>query len=253
MAGHSKWANIKHKKAAADAKRGKAFSKIAKEITVAARMGGGDPAANISLRPLLAKARAVNMPADNIDRAIKKGTGEGQDGVQFDEIVYEGYAGDGVGIIVKTLTENKNRTASEVRHCFSKHNYSLGQTGSVSRSFERKGVITFSKENTDEEELMLAALEAGAEDVQDQGDTFVVTSDPSDYPDLSDALEAVGFKAIDSELTLITDLLFEMTDVETTKKVMEFIEALEDLDDVQNVYTNMDVPDEIAEQLDSEE
>jgi YebC/PmpR family DNA-binding regulatory protein len=252
MAGHSKWANIKHKKAAVDAKRGKAFSKIAKEITVAARMGGGDPAANISLRPLLAKARAVNMPADNIDRAIKKGTGEGQDDVQFVEIVYEGYC-NGVGIIVKTLTENKNRTASEVRHCFSKHNNNLGQTGSVSRSFERKGVITFSAEDTDEEELMMAALEAGAEDIQDNGETYAVTSDPNDYPDLSDALEEAGFKAIDSELTLVSDLLFEMTDVETTQSVMNFIEALEDLDDVQNVYTNMDVPDAIAEQLDSEE
>ena len=253
MAGHSKWANIKHKKAAVDAKRGKASSKIAKEITVAARMGGGDPAANISLRPLLAKARAVNMPADNIDRAIKKGTGEGQDGVQFDEIVYEGYAGNGVGIIVKTLTENKNRTASEVRHCFNKHGNNLGQSGSVSRSFERKGVITFSSENTDEEELMMTALEAGAEDVQDTGETYVVTSDPAAYPDLSDALEAAGFQAVDSELTLVTDLLFEMTDVETTRSVMNFIEALEDLDDVQNVYTNMDVPDAIAEQLEEGE
>lgn len=252
MAGHSKWANIKHKKAAVDAKRGKAFSKIAKEITVAARMGGGDPSANISLRPLLAKARAVNMPADNIERAIKKGTGEGQDGVQFDEIVYEGYA-HGVGIIVKTLTENKNRTASEVRHCFNKAGNNLGQSGSVSRSFERKGMITFNAEDTDEEELMMAALEAGAEDVQDNGETYVVTSEPSAYPDLSDALEEAGFKAIDSELTLVTELMYEMTDVEATKSVMNFIEALEDLDDVQNVYTNMDVPDTIAEQLEEGE
>jgi len=252
MAGHSKWANIKHKKAAADAKRGKAFSKIAKEITVAARMGGGDPAANITLRPLLAKARAVNMPADNIDRAIKKGTGEGQDGVVFEEIVYEGYAGNGVGVIVKTLTDNKNRTASEVRHCFNKHGNNLGQSGSVSRSFERKGVITFSSEDTDEEALMMAALEGGAEDVADQGETYVVTCDPSTYPDLNDALEQAGFKAADTELTLVTDLMFEMTDVDTTKSVMGFIEALEDLDDVQNVYTNMDVPDAIAEQLGEE-
>jgi YebC/PmpR family DNA-binding regulatory protein len=158
-----------------------------------------------------------------------------------------------VGIIVKTLTENKNRTASEVRHCFNKHGNSLGQTGSVSRSFERKGMITFSSEDTDEEELMLAALEAGAEDVQDNGDTYVVVTDPSSYPDISDALEQGGFKAVDSELTLISELLFEMTDVESTKSVMSFIEALEDLDDVQNVYTNMDVPDAIAEQLEEEE
>jgi YebC/PmpR family DNA-binding regulatory protein len=250
MAGHSKWANIKHKKAAADAKRGQAFSKIAKEITVAARMGGGDVSANISLRPLLAKARAVNMPADNIDRAIKKGTGEGQDGVQFDEIVYEGYAGDGVGIIVKCLTENRNRTAAEVRHCFNKANNNLGQTGSVSRSFQRKGVITFSKEDTSEEALLEATMEAGAENFEEQGDTFVITCDPSDYNDISDALEKAEFKAIDSELTLIPDLLFEVTDVDKAKSVMSFIEALEELDDVQNVYTNMDIPDEVAEQLD---
>jgi len=250
MAGHSKWANIKHKKAAADAKRGKTFSKIAKEITVAARMGGGDPSANIALRPLLSKARAVNMPADNIDRAIKKGTGEGSENVQFDEIVYEGYAGDGVGIIVKTLTENKNRTASEVRHCFNKHNNSLGQTGSVSRSFQRKGVITFSTGDTDEVTLLEAAMEAGAEDFEDQGENFVVTCGPSEYPDVADALEQAGFKAIDSELTLVPDMVFEVNEVEKARSIMTFIEALEDLDDVQNVYTNMDVADEVAEQLD---
>ena len=252
MAGHSKWANIKHKKAAADAKRGKAFSKIAKEITVAARMGGGDPAANITLRPLLAKARAVNMPADNIDRAIKKGTGEDQDGVHFDEIVYEGYAGDGVGIIVKCLTENKNRTAADVRHCFNKHNNSLGQTGSVSRGFQRKGVITFSKEDTAEVDLLEASLEAGAENFEDQGDTFVVTTDPSDYPDIADALENAGFKAVDSELTMVPDMLFEVTDVGQAKSITAFLDALEDLDDVQNVYTTMDIPDEVAEKLDED-
>ncbi|WFB34766.1 YebC/PmpR family DNA-binding transcriptional regulator [Kiritimatiellota bacterium B12222] len=249
MAGHSKWANIKHKKAAVDAKKGKAFSKIAKEITVAARIGGGDPGSNITLRPLLAKARAVNMPADNIDRAIKKGTGEGNDSVQFDEIVYEGYAGDGVGIIVQCLTENRNRTAAEVRHCFNKANNNLGQTGSVSRSFQRKGLITFSTENTDEEALLEAAMEAGAADFEEQGDSFVVTTEPTDYPAVSDALEKAGFNAIDTEMTLVPDMLFEMTDVEKTKQVMAFIEQLEDLDDVQNVYTNMDVSDEIAEQL----
>jgi YebC/PmpR family DNA-binding regulatory protein len=248
MAGHSKWANIKHKKAAVDAKKGKAFSKIAKEITVAARIGGGDPAANISLRPLIAKARGVNMPADNIERAIKKGTGEGSDGVQFDEIVYEGYA-EGVGIIVKCLTENRNRTAAEVRHCFNKNNNSLGQTGSVSRGFQRKGLITFSKENTDEEALLEAAMDAGAADFEEQDDCFVVSCEATDYNTVSDALEKAGFVASDSELTLVPDILFEMTDVEKVQKVMTFVELLDDLDDVQNVYTNMDVPDEIAEQL----
>jgi len=249
MAGHSKWANIKHKKAAVDAKKGKAFSKIAKEITVAARMGGGDPGANISLRPLLAKARSVNMPADNIDRAIKKGTGEGNESVVFDEIVYEGYAGDGVGIIVKCLTENKNRTAAEVRHCFNKASNNLGQTGSVSRSFQRKGLITFSKEDTEEVALLEAAMEAGAADFEEQEDSFVITCEPTDYNSVSEDLDKAGFTAIDSELTLVPDMLFEMTNVEKVKSVMAFIEALEELDDVQDVYTNMDVPDEIAEQL----
>jgi YebC/PmpR family DNA-binding regulatory protein len=180
---------------------------------------------------------------------IKKGTGEGSDGVQFDEIVYEGYAGDGVGIIVKCLTENRNRTAAEVRHCFNKANNNLGQTGSVSRSFQRKGLITFSKENTEEEALLEAAMEAGAADFEEQEESFVVSCEATDYNTVSDALEQAGFVAIDSELTLVPDLLFEMTDVEKVKSVMAFIEALEDLDDVQNVYTNMDVPDEIAEQL----
>ncbi len=169
--------------------------------------------------------------------------------MQFDEIVYEGYAGDGVGIIVKCLTENRNRTAAEVRHCFNKANNNLGQTCSVSRSFQRKGLITFSKENTEEEALLEAAMEAGAADFEEQEESFVVSCEATDYNTVSDALEQAGFVAIDSELTLVPDLLFEMTDVEKVKSVMAFIEALEDLDDVQNVYTNMDVPDEIAEQL----
>ncbi len=252
MAGHSKWANIKHKKAAVDAKRGKVFSKIAKEITVAARIGGGDPDANISLRPLLNKARSVNMPADNIDRAIKKGTGELDDGSIIEELSYEGYATGGVGIIVKVLTDNKNRSASEVRHCFTKHDNSLGQVGSVSRSFQRKGSISIPSEGVDEEKLLEAALEAGAENFEEEGGTFTVTTDPNDFNDVVEALTAAGYDTAESEITLIPDTYFEVTDLSQARQVLKFVDALEDLDDVQDVYTNLDVSDEILAQLDEE-
>lgn len=249
MAGHSKWANIKHKKAAADAKKGKVFSKIAKELTVAARMGGGDPEANISLRPILAKAKSVNMPADNIERAIKKGTGEGADAAQIEELIYEGYASGGIGIIVKALTDNKNRTAAEVRSVFNKAGNSLGQTGSVSRSFQRKGLIHLPAEGIEEMALMEAALEAGAENMELEGDVFKVTTAPSDYNAVLEALNAAGYNTADSELTLVPDTTMEATSVEQAQAVMRFIEALEDLDDVQDVYTNMDLSDELAEQM----
>ncbi len=252
MAGHSKWANIKHKKAAADAKRGKAFSKIAKELTVAARIGGGDPEANISLRPILARARSVNMPADNIDRAIKKGTGEGSEGVTFDEIVYEGYANGGIGIIVKTLTDNKNRTASEVRHCFSKAGNNLGQSGSVSRGFQRKGVFRFPVEGNDEDALFEAAMEAGAEDIQTEGEEFVVTTAPNDFNAVLEAFSAAGYESNDSQITLLPDTPMELGSIDDVRSVLKFIEALEDLDDVQDVYTNLDVSDEMAAQLDED-
>lgn len=253
MAGHSKWANIKHKKAAVDAKKGKVFSKIAKELTVAARMGGsGDPETNISLRPILAKAKSVNMPADNIERAIKKGTGEGADAVQLEELIYEGYATGGIGIIVKTLTDNKNRTAAEVRSVFNKAGNSLGQTGSVSRSFQRKGLIHIPADGVDEDSLLEAALEAGAENMELEGDRFTVTTAPSDYNAVHDALNAAGYNTADSELTLVPDTTMDVTSVEQAQSVMKFIEALEDLDDVQDVYTNMDVSDELAEQMDAD-
>jgi YebC/PmpR family DNA-binding regulatory protein len=253
MAGHSKWANIKHRKGAADAKKGKVFSKIAKELTVAARMGAsGDPETNISLRPILAKAKSVNMPADNIERAIKKGTGEGADAVQLEELIYEGYATGGIGVIVKALTDNKNRTAAEVRNVFNKANNSLGQTGSVSRSFQRKGLIHIPAEGVDEDSLMEAAIEAGAENMELEGDSFTVTTAPSDYNPVLEALNAAGYNTADSELTLVPDTHMDVTSVEQAQSVMKFIEALEDLDDVQDVYTNMDVSDELAEQMDAD-
>lgn len=253
MAGHSKWANIKHRKAAADAKKGKAFSKIAKEITVAARLGGGDPSANISLRPLLAKARGVNMPVDNIERAIKKGTGELNDGVVIEEMSYEGYADGGVGIIVKVLTDNKNRSASEVRHCFTKNNNSLGQVGSVSRTFQRKGLISVLSEGVEEEALLEAALEAGAENFEEDGDTFSITTDPNDFNTVCEALTDAGFTLDSAEITLIPDVYMDVTDVDQARRILRFVEALEDLDDVQDVYHNLDVSDEIMAQLDADE
>jgi YebC/PmpR family DNA-binding regulatory protein len=253
MAGHSKWANIKHRKGAADAKRGKVFSKIAKEIMVVARQGGGDPAANITLRSLIAKARSVNMPADNIDRAIKKGTGELDDGSVFEEIVYEGFAGGGVGILVAVLTDNRNRSTAEVRHCFTKNNLTLGTQGSVSRSFNRKGLITVPAEGIDEEELMELAIENGAEDFERDGDSFSITTDPNSFMDVMDALEAKGIPTESSEITLLPDMLTPVTEADDAKKVMNFVEALDDLDDVQNVYHNMDVDDAIMEQLAAEE
>lgn len=249
MAGHSKWANIKHRKGAADAKRGKVFSKIAKEITVVARIGGGDPGQNPSLRPLIQKARAANMPADNIDRAIKKGTGELDDGVVFEELTYEGYATGGVGVIVKVLTDNKNRSASEVRHCFTKADNNMGQQGSVSRSFQRKGLITVPAEGVEEEALLELVLEAGAENFEQEGGIFSITTEPNEFMQVVDALNEAEIPVQSSELTLISDLLTEVSDPKQAQSVLNFIEALEDLDDVQDVYHNMDVSDDVLAQL----
>ncbi|MCO6400352.1 MAG: YebC/PmpR family DNA-binding transcriptional regulator [Verrucomicrobia bacterium] len=244
MAGHSKWANIKHKKAAADAVKGKVFSKIAKEIMVAARIGGGDPAANISLRALVQKARGVNMPSDNIERAIKRGTGE-VDGLVFEEILYEGYAPGGVSVIVQTLSDNKNRTAAEVRHAFSKHGGNLAGAGSVLRNFRRRGYFTISAELVEEDRLLDIALEAGAEDVQRDGSLFEVICEPSQYGAVSDALAAASLTPGTSELTMLPDSTVPVTDADKAKQLIGFIEALEDLDDVQNVYTNFDISDEV--------
>ena len=250
MAGHSKWANIKHKKAAADAKKGKVFSKIAKEIMVSARTGGGDPAANITLRALIQKARGVNMPADNIDRAIKKGTGD-LDGVSFEEITYEGYAPGGVAVIVQVLTDNKNRSAAEIRHAFTKHNGSLAGAGSVLHAFQRKGLILVKAESIDEEELMEQALEAGAEDFKHEDDLYEITTGPTDFMSVVDALTDQGVSIDNSELTMLPDNYMEITDASQAASLLKFIDALEDLDDVQEVYTNLDVPDEVVATLDA--
>jgi YebC/PmpR family DNA-binding regulatory protein len=246
MAGHSKWKNIKHKKAASDAAKGKIFSKIAKEIVVAARSGGGDPNANITLRALIQKARQANMPADNIERAIKRGTGEAG-GAALEEIVYEGFAPGGVSIIVQCMSENRNRTASEVRHAFTKYGGNLAQQGSVTRSFKRKGYILVSAAEVNEDKLIEVALEAGAEDVARDGDFFEVTSEPTAYPALAEALTKAGIKAEESEISMIPDLEVPVNDKEKGGNLVKFIEALEELDDVQNVYTNANIDDAVME------
>lgn len=253
MAGHSKWANIKHRKGAADAKRGKIFSKIAKEITVAARVGGGDPAANITLRALIQKARSNNMPADNIERAVKKGTGELDKDVVFEEIVYEGYANGGVPLMIVVLTDNKNRSASEVRHAFTKAGANLGSQGSVSRSFHRKGLILIPTSVIGEEELMDLVLENGAEDLVTEDETYTVTTPPSDFMTVVDALNAKEIEIQNSEVTMLPDNHTEVTELKQAKSVMKFIEKLEDLDDVQNVYHNMHVNDDIMAALAEED
>ncbi|MBI9107065.1 MAG: YebC/PmpR family DNA-binding transcriptional regulator [Spirochaetales bacterium] len=242
MSGHSKWASIKHKKGAIDAKRGKIFTKIIKEITVAARMGGGDVEANPRLRTIVLKAKDANMPKDNIERAIKKGTGD-LDGVSYTEGMYEGYGSGGVAILVETLTDNKNRTAADVRSIFAKAGGNLGETGCVSYMFARKGIITFSAETCDEDKIFNAALEAGAEDVSNDDGTIEVITEPDDFESVLNALEAAGFTREMAEISMIADQRLTLDD-EKTRKVLRLIDKLEDNDDVQNVYSNMDVPDD---------
>ncbi len=244
MAGHSKWANIKHRKGAADAKRGKVFSKIAKEISVAARIGGGDPGANPTLRTIIQKARSVNMPADNIDRAIKKGTGEAGGEAPI-EVFYEGYAPGGIALLVQCLTDNRNRTAAEVRFVFSRHNGSLGSTGSTARLFDRKGLITVARDAVSEDRLIEACLEAGADDVQTGDTEYEIHTSPSDFMTVVDALAAAEIPIQQSEVTMLPLETTEVTDRDAAEALVKFIEALEDLDDVQSVYAAFDLNDEL--------
>jgi YebC/PmpR family DNA-binding regulatory protein len=252
LSGHSKWSTIKHKKGAADAKRGKIFSKLSKELMVVARNGGSDPAMNPTLRTAMQKARAVNMPMDNIERAIKKGAGE-LDGIVFEEIVYEGYAADGVGLIVMVLTDNKNRAAAEVRHIFTKNSSSFADKGSVSRGFERKGQIFVDAANVEEDALMDIILEAGADDMKSEGDQFEILTDPSVFSDVMDALEKAGIQALSGELSMIALTLVPVSVKKSVQSIMRFIDALEDNDDVQNVYSNMDVDDALMQEVAEEE
>ena len=242
MAGHSKWANIRLRKGAQDAKRGKAFTKAAKEIIIAAK-AGGDPAGNARLRSAIAAAKAVNLPKDKIEAAIRKGTGQDAGGELF-EITYEGYGAGGVAIIVETATDNKNRTVAEVRHAFTKYGGAMGESGSVAFQFDRMGVITLDKEKyADEEAVMNMALEAGAEDVQDEGDVWEVRTAMGDFNTVREALEAEGVEMLEAQLAMVPRMLNPI-DAETAKKLVRLTDALEDLDDVQNVFTNADFPED---------
>ncbi len=253
MSGHSKWATIKHKKGAADAKRGRIFSKLAKEMTVVAKQGGGDPGNNPTLRTLIAKAKSVNMPNDNIDRAIKKGTGELAADI-LEEITYEGYASGGVGIVVKVLTDNKNRAAAEVRNVFKKNNSDFATLGSVSRNFERQGTIMIPAEGITEDQVMEVALGAGADDMVTEEGGFTVTCQPSAYSVVCEALEKAGipFDQENSRVGLVPTALAAVTDAAVARSVNKFIATLEELDDIQDVYTNMEIADAIADVLDAE-
>ncbi len=247
MAGHSKWANIQHRKGAQDKKRGKLFTKLIREITVAARMGGGDPGANPRLRLAVDKALAGNMPKDTIDRAIKRGSGA-MDGENYEELRYEGYGPGGTAVIVDCMTDNRNRTASEVRHAFTKAGGNLGTDGSVSYMFKKQGLLTYPP-GTDEEAVMEAALEAGAEDVISNDDGSVdVTTEPEDFSAVKEAMVAAGLVAAHAEVTFnaSTSAVLEPDDAE---KLLRLVDALEDLDDVQNVYSNAEISDEILEAL----
>ena len=246
MSGHSKWATIKHKKGIADQKRGQKFTKLIKEISVAARMGGPDPDMNAALRTAILKARAENMPKDNIERAIKKGSGEMGSAV-FMELVYEGYAPGGVAIIVDTLTDNKNRTAADVRSTLTKLGGSLGSTGCVSYMFQTKGVITYDASKYSEDEIFNAALENGAEDVSTEDGVIEVTTSPADFGSVLEAMQAAGFEQDSADVSRIADQTVTL-DKEKAQKVMNIVERLEDLDDVQSVATNLELPDDFDEE-----
>lgn len=248
MSGHSHWAGIKHKKAANDAKRGKVWSKVARLIIVAAKQGGGDPSANLSLRYAIDKAKSVNMPKDTIEKAIKKDTGE-LEGQTFEEILYEGYAPAGVAIMIDALTDNRNRTAPEIKKIFERRGGSLGTSGCVNWMFRQKGLITVSESDAEEDELMELALSAGADDMTKELDVFEITCDPSAYQGLKNAIEEKEIPVQVAEISMVPESTIDISDVDTAKKILGLMEDLEDHDDVQNVYSNFDIPDDIINQL----
>ena len=248
MSGHSKWSTIKHKKGAADAKRGKIFTKLIKEVMIAARMGGGNPEGNPRLRAAVLAARAENMPKDNIDRAIKKGTGE-LEGVNYEEFTYEGYGPAGVAVLVDIMTDNRNRAAAEIRHIFSRNGGNLGEGGCVAWMFSKKGSIVFDKSVIPEEELLELALEAGAEDVKDQEHQFEVITAPEDFAAVKTVFDEKGLKYELAELTMSPQTTVAIEDAKTAAQLLRLMDTLEDSDDVQNVYANFDIPDELMESL----
>jgi YebC/PmpR family DNA-binding regulatory protein len=247
MSGHSKWATIKRKKGALDAKRGKIFTKIIREIATAARLGGGDPAGNPRLRLVVDKARAVNMPKDNIERAIKKGAG-GDEGANFEQVTYEGYGPGGVAVLVEALTDNRNRTAGEVRHAFTRYGGNLGQSGSVSHLFQRMGLIEFDRAGVDFDALLEAALDAGADDVAEGEGIVEVIADPKHFESVRDALVAKGFASANAQITMRPSTTVALTGAQA-KSMLELAEALEDLDDVQEMFSNFDISEAEMESL----
>jgi YebC/PmpR family DNA-binding regulatory protein len=247
VAGHSKWASIKHKKAATDAKRGKMFTKLARAITVAAREGGGDPDGNPTLATAIQKARDASMPKDNIQRAIDRGTGAGSDGAAIERVLYEGYGPGGAAILVEALTDNRNRSGSEIRHAFEKSGGSLGEPGSVAYVFEKRGVVLVDGESYDEDDL-ISAVDAGADDVGTDGDLIKVTSDPSDLVAVREALEADGIEVQTAELAMDPKTVVEITDEAEARRLVGLMETLDDHDDVDAVHANFDIPAELLEQ-----
>lgn len=247
MAGHSKWAQIKHKKKATDAKRGQMFSKLARAIIVAAREGGPDPAANLALANAIEKARSLSMPKENIERAIARGAGAEAGGTDFEQVTYEGYGPGGVAIIVEALTDNRNRTASEVRHVFSKHDGNLAGAGSVAWLFERRGTVLVEAEGVDEDELTLAAAEGGADDVALDGSTFEVSCRPEALTAVREAIEAAGIPVAAVEVAMAPKTTVKVEDDAAARKLLKLIDALEELDDVQDVYANFDIPEAVLE------
>lgn len=248
MSGHSKWSTIKRKKGAIDAKRGKVFTKLIKEISLAARLGGGDPEGNPRLRTAVLAAKEENMPKDNIDRAIKKGVGAAEGGANYEELTYEGYGPGGVAVLVEVMTDNKQRTVAEIRHIFSKSGGNLGENGCVSWIFEKRGTIVIDKKTIDEEKLMEIALEAGADDVRDEGDEFMIVTGMSSFEDMRKVIDEQGIKYLEAKINMIPQNEVKL-DAGKAESMLKMMEKLEDNDDVQNVYANFDIDDEVMEKL----
>lgn len=250
MSGHSKWATIKHKKGAADAARGKVFNKLARQVEVAAK-GGGDPEMNASLRAAVQKAKSASMPNDAIERAIKRGTGEGSDGVIYETIMYEGYAPGGVALLIDVLTDNRNRISADVRQVFNKFGGSMAEPGAVGWQFSRRGVIV-TVGGVSEDDVMLTALDAGADDIFTQGDAWRITSDPSEVYDVKAKLEEAGVGIVSADSPMVAENLIEVTDLKDARAILRIMEALEDNDDVQDVFSNFDISDELMEEAAAE-
>jgi YebC/PmpR family DNA-binding regulatory protein len=247
VSGHSKWSSIKHKKGAADAKRGQLFSKLSRAIIVAAKEGGPDPGGNLALQNAIEKARSYSMPKDNIERAIARGSGADSDAADFETVIYEGYGPSGVAVIVEALTDNRNRTASDVRHVFASNDGNLGGSGAVTWLFERRGIVLVSADGVDEDDLTLAAAEGGADDVALDGSSYQVVSAPEALTSVREALEDAGFTVESAELTMVPKTTIEVADESSAKKVLRLIDQLEENDDIQDVYSNFDIPEQVLE------